>query len=153
MACLCLCVLVYLFCSGLSLCLGLFVPFCPLVPLSLCFYICLFVSLCLGFFVFTVTGQAQAFSDLPHSIIHNEEQSCTLRTKRERSSVRRKTRRNSRCEILNLKNKCHPLLTSLRRSNCPWSIWAFWKVEPSACSSSPPLVLRRPLPPPWCSYP
>ena len=84
----CLCALVYL---------------CPFVLLSLCPYASIFVSLCLGFFVFTVTGQAQAFSDLPHSIIHNEEQSCTLRTKRERSSVRRKTRRNSRCEILNLK--------------------------------------------------
>ena len=91
------------FAGGLSLCFGLFVPFCPLVPLSLCFYICLFVSLCLAVFVFTVTGQAQAFSDLPHSIIHNEEQYCTLRTKRERLSARRKTRRNSRCEILNFK--------------------------------------------------
>ena len=33
------------FTGGLSLCLGVFVPFCPLVPMSLCFYI--FVSLCL----------------------------------------------------------------------------------------------------------
>ena len=33
------------FAGGLSLCLGVFVPFCPLVPMSLCFYI--FVSLCL----------------------------------------------------------------------------------------------------------
>ena len=118
--CLCLCVLVYLFYRW-----PVFVPWCICALLSSCpyvlmlLYLCLFVSLCLAVFVFTVTGQTQAFSDLRHSIIRNEEQSCTLRTKRERSSARRKTRRNSRCEILNLKNKCHPLLTSLRRSNCP----------------------------------
>ena len=116
-ACLCLC----LYSTG---CLSLSLSLCPSVPMSLCFIFvslcpCLPVSLCLVVFVFTFTSQVQPLSDLRHSIIRNEEQSCTLRTKRERSSARRKTRRNSRCEILNLKNKCHPLLTSLRRSNCP----------------------------------
>ena len=103
-ACLCLGVLVYLFCRW-----SVFVPWCICALLSSCpyvlmlLYLCLFLSLRLAVFVFTVTGQAQAFSDLPHSTIHNEEQSCTLRTKRERLSARRKTRRNSRCEILNFK--------------------------------------------------
>ena len=80
-----------------------------------------------------------------HCITHSEEQYCTWKIRKERSSAKRKTRKSFR--YLPLISELSELTAAhiFRRSNCLWSIWVSWKAEPCAFSSSHHLFPALPL--------
>ena len=83
--------------------------------------------------------------------LYHPQRRAILHLKNQKRKIKCKKEDKKKFQVLStLISRLSELLTTyiLRRSNCLWLIWVYWKAEPCAFSSSPPLFLPLPLLPP-----